>query len=196
MQARFEDGTAMSDGEIRDQLMTLLMAGHETTATGLAWTLDLLVRHPDVLARARRGGDDVPARGGRRVAAAAAGRAVGGAAAGGRPGGRRPLAAGGHRRHARDVARPHPPRGVPGALRVPPRAFPRDPPSTYTWIPFGGGVRRCIGAPFAELEMRVVLGEMRASTCAPPGAAPKASPAATSPSRPATAPASSRPAKR
>ena len=49
--------------EIRDQLMTLLIAGHETTATGLAWTLDLLVRHPDVLARARTGGDDLPARG-------------------------------------------------------------------------------------------------------------------------------------
>ena len=47
----------MSDGEIRDQLMTLLMAGHETTATGLAWTLDLLVRHPQVLERARDGSD-------------------------------------------------------------------------------------------------------------------------------------------
>ena len=48
----------MSDGEIRDQLMTLLVAGHETTATGLAWTLDLLTRHPDVLDRARADGDD------------------------------------------------------------------------------------------------------------------------------------------
>src|SRR5688572_10957998 len=55
VQAVFEDGTGMSDGEIRDQLMTLLMAGHETTATGLAWTLDLLIRHPDVLEQARTG---------------------------------------------------------------------------------------------------------------------------------------------
>ena len=51
--ARFEDGTAMDDGEIRDQLMTLLIAGHETTATGLAWTLDLLARHPEAVARVR-----------------------------------------------------------------------------------------------------------------------------------------------
>ncbi len=78
--ARFEDGTGMDDREIRDQLMTLLIAGHETTATGLAWTLDLLVRHPDVLARARTGGRRVPARGRRGVAAAAARRAAGRAA--------------------------------------------------------------------------------------------------------------------
>ena len=51
--ARFEDGGPMEDREIRDQLMTLLLAGHETTATALAWTLDLLTRHLDVLARLR-----------------------------------------------------------------------------------------------------------------------------------------------
>ena len=45
--ARFEDGSAMSDAELRDQLMTLLLAGHETTATGLAWAFDLLFRAPD-----------------------------------------------------------------------------------------------------------------------------------------------------
>src|SRR5207249_3105481 len=49
--ARFEDGEPMDDAEIRDQLMTLLLAGHETTATGLAWTFDLLLRHPHVLER-------------------------------------------------------------------------------------------------------------------------------------------------
>jgi cytochrome P450 len=49
--ARFEDGAPMTDGEIRDQLITLLLAGHETTATGLAWTFDLLLRHPEALAR-------------------------------------------------------------------------------------------------------------------------------------------------
>jgi cytochrome P450 len=43
-----------------------------------------------------------------------------------------------------------------------PGRFLENPPSTYTWIPFGGGVRRCIGAPFAELEMRVVLAEVLA----------------------------------
>ena len=56
--ARFEDGEPMDDAEIRDQLMTLLLAGHETTATGLAWTFDLLLRHPHVLERLARDGDD------------------------------------------------------------------------------------------------------------------------------------------
>src|SRR3954453_18005416 len=55
--ARFEDGAAMTDREVRDQLMPLLIAGHETTATGLAWALDLLAHHPDVMARARTGGE-------------------------------------------------------------------------------------------------------------------------------------------
>jgi cytochrome P450 family 135 len=56
--ARFEDGEPMSEAEIRDQLMTLLLAGHETTATGLAWTFDLLLRHPHVLERLGTGDDD------------------------------------------------------------------------------------------------------------------------------------------
>ena len=160
VRARFEDGTAMSDGEIRDQLMTLLMAGHETTATGLAWTLDLLVRHPDVLERARTGDETylkavvseslrlrpVVPLAGRRLAV--------------------PLEVDGLSlpvgtdvtpamwlTHTRPEEYPEP-----YAFR--PERFLENPPSTYTWIPFGGGVRRCIGAPFAELEMRVVLGEV------------------------------------
>ena len=76
--ARFEDGESMDDGEIRDQLMTLLLAGHETTATGLAWTFDLLLRHPHVLdrlvRRRRRGRGCLRARGRRGVPAPAAGR--------------------------------------------------------------------------------------------------------------------------
>ena len=51
--ARDEDGEAMTDAELRDELVTLLVAGHETTATGLAWAFELLLRNPDVLARAR-----------------------------------------------------------------------------------------------------------------------------------------------
>ena len=66
---RFEDGSAMSDAELRDQLMTLLMAGHETTATGLAWAFDLLFRAPDALERLRAeldgGRPRVPGRGDR-----------------------------------------------------------------------------------------------------------------------------------
>ncbi|MBE2314413.1 cytochrome P450 [Solirubrobacter sp. CPCC 204708] len=162
VQARFEDGSGMADEEIRDQLMTLLLAGHETTATGLAWALDLLVRHPDVLERAR-GGDEAYLRAvvseslrlrpvvplaGRRLAV--------------------PLEADGLSlpagtdvtpamwlTHTRAEEYPDP-----YAFR--PERFESSPPSTYTWIPFGGGVRRCIGAPFAELEMRVVLAEVLA----------------------------------
>ena len=82
--ARFEDGSAMDDGELRDQLLTLLLAGHETTATALAWTFDLLLRHPAALARLTAsfvdGGRRVPAGGGERGAAPAAGRAAGRAA--------------------------------------------------------------------------------------------------------------------
>src|SRR6185369_8496391 len=53
MTAEFEDGSRMEDRELRDQLMTLLLAGHETTATALAWTFDLLLRHPAVLGALR-----------------------------------------------------------------------------------------------------------------------------------------------
>jgi cytochrome P450 family 135 len=159
-QARFEDGSAMSDREVRDQLMTLLLAGHETTATGLAWTLDLLTRHPAVLARARDGGDEyvravvaeslrlrpvVPLAGRRLV---------------------KDLVAGGvHLRAGTDVtpamwlAHTRPDAFVdPYAFR--PERFLGKPPSTYTWIPYGGGVRHCLGAVFAEMEMRIVLAEI------------------------------------
>jgi len=162
VQAVFEDGTGMSDSEIRDQLMTLLMAGHETTATGLAWTLDLLVRHPDVLEQAR-GGDEAYLR------------AVVSESLRLRPvvplAGRRltvPLEADGLSlpagtdvtpamwlAHTRAEEYPEP-------YAFLPSRFLANPPSTYTWVPFGGGVRRCIGAPFAELEMRVVLEEVLA----------------------------------
>ena len=62
VEARFDDGEPMGDDELRDQLITLLLAGHETTATALAWTFDLLLRNPGPLARLRaeldEGGDD------------------------------------------------------------------------------------------------------------------------------------------
>jgi cytochrome P450 family 135 len=152
--------TDMDDREIRDQLMTLLIAGHETTATGLAWAIDLLVHHPDVLARARTGGDaylravvseslrlrPVVPLAGRRLAtdlvvdglSIPAGTDV------------TPAIWLAHTR-AQEYPEPY-------AFR--PERFLERPPSTYTWLPFGGGVRRCIGAAFAELEMRVVLDEV------------------------------------
>ena len=64
----------------------------------------------------------------------------------------------GHGGDAGDLPRPHSPGRLSGPPRVPARALPRRrPPETYSWIPFGGGTRRCIGAAFAQLEMRVVL---------------------------------------
>ncbi|MEO8688306.1 MAG: cytochrome P450 [Solirubrobacteraceae bacterium] len=162
--ARFEDGEPMDDDEIRDQLMTLLLAGHETTATGLAWTFDLLLRHPDVLARL--------------VAEVDAGeeaylRAVVSESLRLRPvvplAGRRlsqELRVNGHvlppgtdvtpaiwLAHTRPDRYPEP-----YAFR--PERFLDNAPATYAWVPFGGGVRRCIGAAFAEMEMRVALAEI------------------------------------
>jgi cytochrome P450 len=162
--ARFEGGEPMDDAEIRDQLMTLLLAGHETTATGLAWTFDLLVRHPAVLERL--------------VAAVDAGetayvRAVVTESLRLRPvvplAGRRlvaPLRVDGHElppgtdvtpaiwlAHTRADRYPEP-----FAFR--PERFLDGAPSTYAWVPFGGGVRRCVGAAFAEMEMRVALEEI------------------------------------
>ena len=164
MTAEFEDGTRMEDQELRDQLMTLLLAGHETTATALAWTFDLLLRHPAALGAAARlaggGRGGLPAGDDLRVAAAAAGDPAGRPPAlqGARL--RRPDAAGGHRRDPGDLAHPHPRRRLSRPFAFKPERFLEDGPDTYAWIPFGGSVRRCIGATFAEFEMRVVLREV------------------------------------
>lgn len=162
MLARTEDGEAMDDRELRDQLVTLLLAGHETTATALAWTFDLLLRHPDKLARlsdeVRRGEEDDYMRA--VIAESLRLRPV------------VPLAG---RRLAVDleVDGLHLPAGTdvtpaiwlahtradlyPEPFSFRPERFLENPPSTYGWIPFGGGVRRCLGAAFAEFEMRIVL---------------------------------------
>ncbi len=159
--ARFEDGGAMSDRELRDQLVTLLLAGHETTATGLAWTFDLLLRHPSTLERLTAevdAGEDgylravtseslrlrpVVPLAGRRLASELQ---VG---AYGLPEGTDVTPAI-WLTHTRADLYPEP-----FAFR--PERFLEAPPSGYGWIPFGGGVRRCLGASFAEMEMRVVL---------------------------------------
>src|SRR4051794_34748694 len=163
--ARFDDGEGMSDQELRDQLLTLLLAGHETTATALAWTADLLVRTPHAMKRLTSevdGGDDDTYL-----------RAVINEALRLRPvvplAGRRltselqvngwTLPAGTDvtpaiwLTHTRADLYPEP-----YAFR--PERFLEERPTTYGWVPFGGGVRRCLGAAFAEFEMRVVLTEL------------------------------------
>ncbi|MGE5408559.1 MAG: cytochrome P450 [Syntrophothermus sp.] len=164
MLARFEDGGSMDDSELRDHLMTLLLAGHETTATALAWTFDLLLRHPVALARLREelaAGQEEYLRAviteslRLRPVVPLAGRRL-----------RRELVADGLTlppgtdvtpaiwlTHTRADLYPEP-----FAFR--PERFLGQAPDTYGWIPFGGGMRRCLGAAFAEFEMRIVLREV------------------------------------
>ena len=160
IQGRDEDGQPMTDQELRDELITLLLAGHETTATALAWAVELLLTNPDKLDALRAdlpNGDDyldavieetmrlrppIPFFD-RRVC--------------------EPVEVLGHElpvgtiiacciwlAHRRPDAYPEP-------LAFRPERFLESPPETYSWLPFGGGVRRCLGAAFALYEMRIVL---------------------------------------
>ena len=162
--ARFEDGEGMTDTDLRDQLMTLLLAGHETTATALAWTFDLLLRHPAPMQRLRDSleeGEDEYLRATiteslrlRPVVPLAGRRLAKDLVADGLT-----LPAGTDvtpaiwLAHTRADAYPEP-----FAFR--PERFLEEGPETYAWIPFGGSVRRCIGGAFAEFEMRIVLREV------------------------------------
>ncbi len=157
--AQDEDGGRLSDTEIRDELVTLLLAGHETTATGLAWTFDLLLHTPMVLRRARRLGPeylDAVVKEALRVRPVipGVGRVVREAPF---PLGRWEIPPGMEINpsirtlHRREDFYP-----APESFR-PERFLGEDPPDTYTWIPFGGGTRRCLGASFALMEMRVVV---------------------------------------
>ena len=164
MTAEFEDGSRMEDQELRDQLMTLLLAGHETTATALAWTFDLLLRHRAALGRLREelaAGEEDYLRATiseslrlRPVIPLAGRRLTEELSADGMT-----LPAGTDvtpaiwLTHTRADVYPEP-------FAFKPERFLDDGPDTYAWIPFGGSVRRCIGATFAEFEMRVVLREV------------------------------------
>ena len=157
--ARDEDGSPMTDEELRDELVTLLVAGHETTATGLAWTFDLVLRDPRVRAAILEGSDeyaDAVIKEALRIRPVIPG--VGRVVRGG------PYELGGYRLPEGVEINPsittiHNRGDVyPGAREFRPERFlGPDAPDTYTWIPFGGGTRRCLGASFATFEMRVVL---------------------------------------
>lgn len=156
--ARDEQGEPLSDDELRDQLFTLLIAGQETTSTALAWCFERLVRHPRALAsvqehldsdahldavihetlRVRPPIDGVP----RKLAA--------------------PVQIGGYLLPAgtlviASIIGSHLSPSFPDPEEFRPERLLDHPPAPYTLIPFGGGPRRCIGASFAMMEMRIIL---------------------------------------
>jgi cytochrome P450 len=161
---RHEDGSPMSDAEIHDELLTLLVAGHETTATALAWAIERLIRHPDKLARLREeveAGEEAYLTATiqetlrlRPVIVIVIRRLTEAIHLGGYdlPAGMNVVPSI-HLVHRDPTIYPEP-----DAFR--PERFLETPPGTYTWIPFGGGVRRCIGAAFAQQEMAIVLREL------------------------------------
>lgn len=161
--ARDEDGEPMTDAELRDELVTALVAGHETTASQLAWAFERIAREPHVQSRLHaeldRGEDEayltatineILRR--RPVLPNAEPRLV-----------KQPIEIGGVRFEpgvvlfASAYLVHHDPAIYPDPYAFRPERFLGRQPGTYTWIPFGGGRRRCIGASFALLEMKLVL---------------------------------------
>lgn len=162
LRSTYDDGAAMSHKEIGDELLTLLAAGHETTASMLAWAFERISRHPELLARlveeADNGGNEL-----RQAAILEVQRA-------------RTVIDFAGRHVYPDVYRLGEwviPRGYsiivgiaqihdnpdvfPDPRRFDPQRFIDNKPSALSWIPFGGGTRRCVGAAFANMEMDVVL---------------------------------------
>jgi cytochrome P450 len=156
LQARHEDGSPMTDEELRDELMTVLVAGHETTTVALSWAFERLLRHPGMyerLATDERWADAVVNETLRlRPPLPVVSRRV-----------KEHYQLDGHLIPAGENIAPciwltHRRADVypdPGAFK--PERFVDQGPETYSWLPFGGGTRRCIGAAFAQMEMSVVL---------------------------------------
>jgi cytochrome P450 len=174
LQARDEDGQAMTDGELRDELVSLLLAGHETTATATAWAIERLVRHPDKLRRLQA---EIDAGAGedeymqavihealrlRPVVPIVVRELM------------QELTVGAHNLPKGTRVAPsiyltnRNPRVYEDPEEFRPERFLHSAPDTFAWIPFGGGIRRCIGASFALLEMklmlRMMLGELDPQT--------------------------------
>jgi cytochrome P450 len=174
--AKHEDGSPMSNRELRDELMTLLVAGHETTASELAWAFERLARTPRVASRLAEeidAGDDAYLTATvhetlrrRPVLPIAAPRLV-----------KQPIEIGGVTYPegvcviANSYLVQHDPTIYPNPYEFRPERFLDETPGTYSWIPFGGGRRRCLGASFALLEMKVVLRAVlsRAELASAPG---------------------------
>lgn len=162
LHSSYDDGTMMSRKDIGDELLGLLVAGHETTAATLAWTFERISRHPQLLtelaAEADAGGTALRRATIREVQRT---RTVIDFAA------RRVLVPGFPlgdwvipRGHAVLVSIDQLHRNAhafPDPYRFDPRRFLADGPSAFEWLPYGGGARRCPGSTFANLEMDVVL---------------------------------------
>jgi hypothetical protein len=161
--ARHEDGSEMSPEELRDELMTALVAGHETTASQLAWAFDRLAREPDVVGRIR---DESTEGTGDEYLTATIHEIMR----------LRPVLPNAEPRLTKqtvmigDVEYPagvallasgflvhYDPDIYPEPFAFRPERFLGKAPGTYTWLPFGGGRRRCLGASFAMQEMKIVL---------------------------------------
>jgi cytochrome P450 len=158
--ARYEDGVPLSEKELRDELLTLLTDG--PTSSSLAWVFERLLRHPEKLARLREEIDagestaymDAVVQETLRLCPpvpVVARRLL------------EPMELGGYELPAGTTVAPcvylihRDERFYPRPLSFLPERFLERPPGTYTWIPFGGGVRRCLAASYAELEMKRVL---------------------------------------
>src|SRR4051794_11826695 len=163
LEARHEDGSEMTRQEIRDELMTALVAGHETTASELAWAFERLAKSPEVVSRLH---EEIDAGNGDAYLTATIQEVLR----------RRPVLP---QAEPRLVKKPikigdwdyepgvvlganawlvhHDPDIYPDPFEFRPERFLDEGPGTYTWIPFGGGRRRCLGASFAMLEMKVEL---------------------------------------
>ena len=164
MLARDEAGEAMTEVELRDELMTLLLAGHETTASSLSWFFDLALHHPAEMASLKQ---DLAAGRSEYLDAAitetmrirpvvpVVARRL-----------QQPMDIGGYQIPAGTTVAPnifltHRRADIyPEPERFRPERFVGTKPDTFSWLPFGGGIRRCVGAAFAWFEMETVIPEV------------------------------------
>jgi cytochrome P450 len=164
LQATYDDGSLMTDEQLRDEMTTILGAGHETTASALAWAMERILRTPRVLAKLRgslaEGNDEYMAATVKealriRPVLISVVRKL-----------NSPLEIGGYELPTGTFVTPaisalhHNEEIFPRPWEFRPERFLEENVDSYAWLPFGGGVRRCAGAAFAEYEMRIIIGEM------------------------------------